>query len=166
VPVGPHLWGITLDESSGTLYLTHTGTGDIVALNEKTYGVKVIPVGSIPCAVAVNPVTHMIYAVNYGDETISAVDAVQGKVIATLKLGKHPQGVAVDSVHNLIYVVNVHSDSVTVIDGSRNAVIGTYDAGSNPYALAVDPDGGHVFAANFGESSITAIDISHIADRK
>jgi YVTN family beta-propeller protein len=166
VAVGPHLWGITLDESSGTLYLAHTGTDDIVALNEKTYDVKVIQVGSIPCAAAVNPITRMIYAVNYGDETISAVDAVKGKVIATLHVGKHPQAVVVDSVHNRIYVANVHSNSVTVIDGTRNALIGTYDAGRNPYALAVDPDGGHVYAANYGEPSITAIDVSRIAGQK
>jgi YVTN family beta-propeller protein len=66
--------------TSSTLYLAHTGTADIVALNEKTHEVKTIPVGSIPCAVAINPVTQTIYAVNYGDETVSAIDATQGKV--------------------------------------------------------------------------------------
>jgi len=166
VAVGAHLWGIALDESSSTLYLAHTGTADIVALNEKTHQVKTIPVGSIPCAVAVNSVTRMIYAVNYGDETVSAIDAALGKVIATLHVGRHPQAVAIDSVHNRIYVANVHSNSVTVIDGVKNAVIGTYDAGRNPYALAVDPAASHVYAANYGEPSVTAIDVSHIVARK
>ena len=166
VAVGAHLWGIAFDESSGTLYLAHTGTADIVALNEKTLEVKTIPVGAIPCAVAINPATRMIYAVNYGDETVSAIDTTQGNVVATLHVGKHPQAVAVDSTHNRVYVANVHSNSITVIDGAKNAVIGTYDGGRNPYALAVDPATGHVYAANYGEPSVTAIDVSHILAQK
>ena len=39
VAVGAHLWGIALDQSSSSLYLAHTGTADIVALNEKTHEV-------------------------------------------------------------------------------------------------------------------------------
>jgi YVTN family beta-propeller protein len=98
--------------------------------------------------------------VNYGDETLSVIDAAKGKVLATLHLGKHPQAVAVDTQHNRVYVANVHSDSVTVIDGVTNAVIGSYDAGRNPYALAVDPAMSRIYAANYGDPSFTAIDIS------
>lgn len=160
VAVGTHLWGMMLDASTNTLYLGHTGTADLVALNEKTHAVHTIPVGAIPCAVAVNPVTQRIYVVNYGDQTVSVIDAAKGKVVATLPVGKHPQAVAVDSAHNRIYVANVHSDSVTAIDGATNTVIGAYHAGTNPYALAVDPTATHIYAANYGEPSVTAIDVS------
>ena len=37
---------------SGTLYLGHTGTAEVVALNEKTNAVSRIPVGKIPCALS------------------------------------------------------------------------------------------------------------------
>jgi len=163
VPVGPHLWGIAFDESSRTLYLAHTGTADIVALNGKTHEVRTIATGSIPCAVAVNSITQMVYAVNYGDETVSAIDAAKSKVVATLPAGKHPQAVAIDPVHNRVYVANVHGNSVTAIDGATNRVIGTFEAGSNPYALAVDPGAGDIYAANYGESPLTAIDLSRLA---
>ena len=56
------------DPSTNTLYLGHTGTANLVAVNEKTHAVHTIPVGAIPCAVAVDPVTHRIYVVNYGDQ--------------------------------------------------------------------------------------------------
>jgi YVTN family beta-propeller protein len=162
VAVGAHLWGIALDQSSNTLYLAHTGTGDVVAVDEKTHQVKTIPTGAISCAVAINPVTQMVYAVNYGDETVSVIDATQWKVVATLPVGKHPQAVAVDSVHNRVYVANVHSDSVTAIDGANYKVIGTYEAGRSPYALALDPRSGRIYAANYGEPLVTAIDVSRI----
>jgi len=166
VAVGAHLWGIAFDESSDTLYLAHTGTADIVALNGETHEVLALPVGTIPCAVAVNPVTKMVYAVNYGDQTLSVIDRVKEKVVATLPVGEHPQAVAVDSARNLIYVANVHGSSVTMIDGAKSTVIGTYAAGRNPYALAVDPGTGQVFTANYGDPSLTAIDAPHGVERK
>ena len=166
VRVGPHLWGIAFDASSKNLYLAHTGTADVVSLNENTHKVNTIPVGSIPCAVAINPITHRIYAVNYGDGTLSVIDAAQSKVVATLPVGKHPQAIAIDPLHNLVYVANVHSNSVTVIDGSKNSVVGTYDAGRNPYALAVDPRFRRIYAANYGEPAVTTVDASTASVQK
>ncbi|WP_158752189.1 YncE family protein [Acidobacterium sp. S8] len=166
VLVGPHIWGLVFDASSHTLYLAHTGTADIVALNEKTHDVYAIPVGEIPCAVAINPSTHTLYAVNYGSETVSVIDTGKRKVIATLHVGEHPQAVAVDVTRNRIYVANVHGNSVTVIDGVKNTVIGTHDAGINPYALAVDATTGYVYAANYGEPPATAINGPDIAKQK
>jgi YVTN family beta-propeller protein len=159
VRVGAHNWGIAFDEPLQTLYLAQTGIGDLIALNETTHAVKSIPIGSFPCAVAVNPITQMLYAVNYDDETVSVINARTNRVVATLHVGKHPQAVAVDSLRNRMYVANVHGNSVTVVDGTKNTVIGTYYAGRNPYALAVDPETGHVYAANYGEPAVTAIDL-------
>ena len=166
VTVGTHLWGILFDPSTTTLYLGHTGTADLVAMNEKTHAVHTIPVGAIPCAVAVDSVTHRIYVVNYGDHTVSVIDGAKGKVIATLPVGEHPQAVAVDSVHHRIYVANVHSDNVTVIDGAKETVMGRLHAGRNPYALAVDPTASHIYAANYGEPSVTAIEVAHASIAK
>jgi YVTN family beta-propeller protein len=160
VKVGPHIWGIAFDQELNTLYLAHTGTADVTALNENTLNVTKISVGAIPCAVAVNPLTQRLYAVNYGDQTLSVIDARTSEVLATLPVGKHPQAVAVDAVHNRVYVANVHGNSVTAIDGAKNAVIGTYNAGNNPYALAIDPEGIHLYAANYGETPVTSVPVS------
>jgi YVTN family beta-propeller protein len=166
VRVVAHLWGITLDESSNTLYLAHTGTSEVVGLNVTTHEIHTISVGEIPCAIAVSPITHMIYAVDYGDETVKVIDSARSKVVATLHVGRHPQAIAIDAERNRIYVANVHSNNVTVIDGAKNTVIGSYGAGNNPYALAVDPVVGRVFAANYGEPAVTSVDIPGIAARQ
>lgn len=166
VRVGGHLWGMLLDEAGGNLYLAHTGTADVVALNVKTHEVRTIPVGEIPCAVAMNPATHMLYAVNYGDQTVSAIDTAKEKIVATLRVGQHPQAVAIDAMKNRIYVANVHGNSVTVIDGAANAVIGNDDGGKNPYALAVDSTLGQVYAANYGEPAATRVQVSSMTAQK
>jgi hypothetical protein len=55
------------------LFLGHTGTDKIVELNVHTRAVHTVPVGSIPCAVAIDPRKQMLYAVNYGSATFSAI---------------------------------------------------------------------------------------------
>lgn len=160
VNVGTHLWGMAFDGATGTLYLGHTGTNDIVELNVQTRAVHTIPAGSIPCAVAVNPRTQMLYAVNYGSQTVSVINLASNKVVATLPVGSHPQDVAVDALHNRIYVANVHGNSITAINGATNKVICTYSAGKNPYALAIDPAAQKVFAANFGEPAVTMVNVA------
>jgi YVTN family beta-propeller protein len=159
VKVGPHIWGVLFDEGSGTLYFGHTGTAEIGSLNEKTLAVHAIPVGQIPCALAVNPRSQRLYAVNYGDQTLSVIDLRTQRVIATLPVGEHPQAVAVDLERNVVYVANVHGNSVTAIEGNNNRVIGTFAAGENPYAVTVDEQTGQVFTANYGSPALTQVKV-------
>jgi YVTN family beta-propeller protein len=159
VTVGPHIWGIVFDEGSNSLYLAHTGTAEIVSLNEKTLSVHTIPVGRIPCALALNPQSQRLYAVNYADQTLSVIDLRTQRAVATLPVGEHPQAVAVDPARNLVYVANVHGNSVTAIDGKNNSVIGIFAAGENPYAVTLDEQTGQVFTANYGSPALTRVEV-------
>ncbi len=135
----------------------------IVSLNEKTLVVRTIPMGQIPCALAVNPATQRLYAVNYGDETLSVIDLRSQRAIATLPVGHHPQAVAVDPIRNVIYVANVHGNSVTAIDGRNNRAIGAFAAGEDPYAVAVDAKTGQVFIANYGIPALIQVKMARRA---
>jgi len=163
IRVGAHIWGMVFDEGSGSLYLAHTVTAEIVSVNEKTLAVHTIPVGQIPCALAVNPATQRLYAVNYGDETLSFIDLRSHRAIATLPVGHHPQAAAVDLTRNVIYVANVHGNTVTAIDGRNNRVIGAFAAGEAPYAVAVDAETGKVFTASYGSPALTQVKVAHRA---
>jgi len=71
----------------------------IVSLNEK-FGRPTIPMGQIPCALAVNPATGKgSMPVNYGDETLTRDrPSLRSGRIATLPVGHHPQAVALDPI--------------------------------------------------------------------
>lgn len=155
VAVGPHTWGMVFDESSSTLYLAHTATNEVVALNEDSHAIKTIPVGKIPCALAIDPEKRRLYAVNYGDDTLSIVDLRSNRAIATLPVGREPEAAALDSQANRLYVANLRSDSVTVIDGTKNAIVGTRSAGRHPYAVAIDS--GALYAANYESPWVTPV---------
>jgi len=160
ISVGAHIWGMVFDEDSGSLYLAHTVTAELVSLNEKSLAIRTIPVGQIPCALAVNPATQRLYAVNYSDETLSVIDLRLQRAIATLPVGHHPQAVAVDPIRNVIYVANVHGNNVTAIDGRNNRVIGALAAGEDPYAVAVDAKTGQVFTADYGIPALIEVKVA------
>jgi YVTN family beta-propeller protein len=153
-----HLWGVAEDREARTLYISRIGSGDIVALDERTHAVTPIGAGKMPCAVAVNTKTKTIYVANYVDETLTIIDGKALRPVATVKVGRHPQAVAVDESKNLAYVANTLDSTVTAIDGSTHKVIATLPAGKNPYALAVDSATGGLYAADQGGPAFTQID--------
>jgi YVTN family beta-propeller protein len=163
-PVGRYAWGLTLDESSGTVYVTRIESADLAALTVAHAEPAILHAGAIPCALAVNSKAHALYVANYGDNSVSAVDANTGTIMATIPVGDHPKAIAFDPDRNLIYVANTIGNSVTVIDGGRNAVLATLPAGKSPYALAVVPGSNWLYVANESDgNSSTVVDLSGIS---
>jgi YVTN family beta-propeller protein len=163
IKVGGHIWGFAFDATQGVLYLAHTGTMDVLGFDVKTEKTFLIPVGKLPCALALDTEVHKLYAVNYEDQTLSIINTAKRKVVAVLPLGSHPQAVAVDVRRNRIYVANVHGNSVTVVDGSKDIVVGTFPAGQGPYALAVDDGTGYAYAAIYGPAGSFRVDMPQLA---
>jgi YVTN family beta-propeller protein len=145
---GMHLWGMAVDETAGKLYITRAGNAQLAIVDEASENVTNIPTGSTPCAVALNLATNRIYVVNHEDDTVTVIDAREGKTLATVKVGEKPQGIAIDAKANRIYVANVHGDSISVVDGAENTVIKTLPVGRNPYALAVNAATARLYAVS------------------
>jgi YVTN family beta-propeller protein len=155
-----HLWAMALDETGSTVYVTRISNGDLAAIDVPSHKITPIAAGQLPCAVAVNAKTSMVYVANCGDDTVTVMDEATQKPVVNIPVGKHPQAIAVDPKSDLIYVANTHGDSVTVIDGAHNRVMATVPGGKNPYAIAVAPMSGLVYVANLGEPSYTQINLS------
>jgi YVTN family beta-propeller protein len=148
-PVGSiHAWAPALDEGIRKLYVTRVGSADVLVVDLESRAHTVIKVGNFPCAIAVNPKTHMAFVTNYGDNTVSVIDGASGIVRGTIPVGNHPQSVAVDPKRNRVYVGNVQSNNISVIDASSMKVIQTLPAGNHPYAVVTDPETGAVYAGN------------------
>jgi YVTN family beta-propeller protein len=148
-PVGSiHAWAPAIDEALRKLYVTRVGTADLLILDLESRAHTIVPVGNYPCAIAVNPITHMAFVTNYADNTVTAVDGASGTVKATIPVGRHPQSVAVDPTRNRVYVANVESNDVTVIDATHMKLIQTLPAGRHPYAIVADPITGAVYTGN------------------
>src|ERR1700685_2625878 len=99
--------------------------------------IATVPVGSTPVAVAVNPVTHKVYVVNHGSNSVTIMDGVT-RATSTVSVEDRPEAVAVNPVTHKIYVVNHGSNSVTIMDGVTRAT-STVSVEDRPEAVAVNP---------------------------
>jgi YVTN family beta-propeller protein len=117
-------------------------------------GIRTIPVGSGPLDVSSDG-TH-VWVTNFGEETVSEIDASSGTVIRTIPVGRYPFGVSSDGTH--VWVANTSDGTVSEIEASSGTVIRTIPVGSLPYG--VSSDGTHVWVTNDGEDTVSEIKAS------
>jgi YVTN family beta-propeller protein len=159
--VGKHAWGLTLDDTSGKVYVTRIEDADLAAITASSSEPVILPAGAIPCAIAVDAKSNLLFVANYGDNTVSEIDTEAGRVTATFAVGERPKAIAFDPILRRVYVANTGSNSVTVIDAAAGAVLATLPAGKSPYALAVVPGSRRLYVANESdEESSTVVDLS------
>jgi YVTN family beta-propeller protein len=92
----------------------------------------------------VDPRTHHVFVTNWGDNTVSMLDAASGRVLRVAAVGHTPSAVAVDERASRAFVLNVNPDSVSVLDTVRGVVLRTVPF-SHLSDVAVDERAGHVF---------------------
>jgi YVTN family beta-propeller protein len=160
--VGMHAWGMALNSDTGTLYIARIGNAEVAVLKPGSASPIMIPTGNIPCSIAINPQTNMVYVANYADNSVTAIDGAKDRVVAKIPAGERPQAVAVDAGRNLIYVANTRANTVTAIDGATSKVLATLEAGKAPYALVVNPVSGKLHVANMDKMSFTVLVGSHL----
>lgn len=110
-----------------------------------------------PQAVAVNPKTNKIYAVDSDEGTI-IVTSGPGQEAKKLKVGKQPSTIAVNPLTNRIYVANAGDGTVSVVDGNVDQVLTTVQVGALPYAMAVNPASNKVYLSRTFSDTTTVID--------
>lgn len=118
-----------------------------------------------PRAIAVNPATHRMYAVDQPAGRVMVFDPATAAT-TSIPVGKAPDALSIDPLANRIYVANTGSNSVSVIDGAKEAVVATIPAGHIPYAIQVDPPLHRVLVTNTYSDFVTEIDgpTNHVAE--
>jgi len=131
--------------------------------------IATIPVGMQPFAVAVNPVTHRTYVVNYNGSSVSVIDGASDTVTATVALPgafAAPVAVVVDSLQDpaRAFIASFWTGTISMIDESSNVVSATVAPdpvhATGPRSLALDPTASppKLYTANYGSSSVSVLD--------
>jgi YVTN family beta-propeller protein len=94
--------------------------------------------GTLSPAVADLP--PRVYVPNEADSTISVIDPVSLKVVATLRAGRLPEHLTPDWDMSRLYVSNYASPFLTVVDPRTQSTVSPIPAAS-PYNLYFTPDG-------------------------
>src|SRR5467141_1493687 len=110
-----------------------------------------------PNAVAVNPKTNKVYAVNSSNGTVTVIGGSANST-KTVRVGLEPMAIAVNPVTNKIYVGNSGNGTVSVIDGATDAVTATVKVGALPYVVAANPTTNKIYVSKTFSNTMTVID--------
>lgn len=109
-----------------------------------------------PRALAFNPTTHRLYAVDQDANRVIVMDRKGAR--SSITVGLAPNCIVVDAALNRIYVVDAGSGNVSVIDGATDRVIKTLPTDSRPYAIGLDAVLHRAYVTNTFSNKITIVD--------
>jgi YVTN family beta-propeller protein len=157
--------------TDGSLYVVNTQNDTVYRLSGAEFKTQVeAKVGYRPYAAALSPNGSQLAVSNWGDESVSLLDAKTLKETARVKVGSHPNDLAFvkdGAKDGRLFVANAGSNSISVIrDGKVVETIKTsFDpkalVGSTPASLAITNDGKRLYVANADNNDVAVIDIAN-----
>jgi YVTN family beta-propeller protein len=148
-----HLWGLA--RTGKTLYVSHVQDSTIAAIDLETHTIRDLPVGAMPCAIAISRTSGTVYVANYADGTITVLQ--DGEKTRTISVSAHPQALTLDEEAGLLYVASPQQDSITVLDINKLQLVRTYRDLDHPYAVGLIPSSHAAYAVNLGSTPFTEL---------
>jgi YVTN family beta-propeller protein len=124
---------------------------------------RAVPVGLAPVAVAVDEHTHQAFVANYGDASLSVLDARSGAQMATIAVPPLPSLPAIAPAAGRLFVAADTTDAaghtIMTVRGTANGQrLRTVAVGAGASAIAVQQPTGHVFVADEADNSVSILD--------
>jgi len=149
------------DAGLGLLYVTNRDDATVTILTAPAlYPVRTLPVGLLPFAAALEPITHKVYVANYGSGSVSVIDGLTHQVSRTIITGEdsRPAHVAVNPETHRAYVSLQGMGRVAVIDTVYDALITTVEVGAGVFGVTVNPLTNRIYAASRDAQYIAVVD--------
>jgi YVTN family beta-propeller protein len=153
--------GLTVNPTTNTIYIAYTRYGGTYAhisvIDGKTNTVTAYIQGTIEMgALAVNPITNMLYAV--GDNGISIINGKTNRYITTINVDNYLTDVAINEATNIVYVDSFNNETVSKINGRTNRLIAIKSQVDRPAALAINSFSNILYVAN---RQMNAVSVFH-----
>ena len=127
---------------------------DVISLKSN----PIIPSGSFPVGIDINPITNKLYVANQFSNTISVIDTDKSKVEANIDVGNSPYDVEINPFSNRIYASNRESNTISVIDGFTNKELTKIPVGNSPVGIGINLATNWIYVANLDSKTISKID--------
>ena len=140
IPDTPGVHGVALAPELGRGFTSNGREGTVSIFDIKTLAlISKVKVGENPDAILFDPATKRVITFNGRSQDASAIDAVSGKVLGTIKLEGKPEFAASDAKGEIF--VNIEDKSELVaIDSNKLAVKATWPLSpcTEPSGLSID----------------------------
>jgi DNA-binding beta-propeller fold protein YncE len=139
--------GIAVDEQGGRVFIANAGNNSITVLSTQDWQVKSnFKLTSSPDELLFVPETHLLYASNWHDGSISMIDPQEGKE-RTETVGDLPEGMVFDPQMKRLLVSLEAQGIIAVLTPDLKPVAQFQLRGSQPTALALDVKGRRLFCS-------------------
>lgn len=157
VPVYSGFDYVAVDEARGRVYAAHTASGRLLIVDAKSGAVTgQVRVGPMH-GVVVDPQTGDVFTGNGTDETVSEVDPVAMKVVASVAVPGPIDDMAYDAGLHRIYADEDNGSHVYVIDASSMKLLATLTMPSKDMESPDVDQTTHLFYQNFADTDAFAI---------
>ncbi|MHB8513218.1 MAG: YncE family protein [Actinomycetota bacterium] len=159
VATGSGPLGVVVDPTTNFVYLGQYGESEIRIID----GASLTTIGRLRAGIfggvwglALDPLTHRVFAANFKQGTIQVILA--SHVIATYGGFSGPEWIGFDPLRDEVWVPeNTASSRVTAVDPITGATTPVAISGTQPTAVAVDPILGIAYSTDYGTTSVSAI---------
>lgn len=141
----------------GLFTLVSAGTVALLGSSAAAAGrVSTVQVGGTLSALAVSPVTGLVYVADRASGMVVVLDPDAGRVVGELAVGGEPSDVVVGT--DRIYVANPAGGTVLAFDGQTHRFLSAVSAGAGASALAIDPQASLVYAVSSKTGTFAVLD--------
>jgi YVTN family beta-propeller protein len=160
----PEVVSLAIDPAKRTLYAGcsllsgNAVVGAVLLYDTDTHSLAgTIQVPHRPFGLAIDPVTHTVYATDGQSNAISAIDADK-HTVNQIVVGKPTHDVAVDAVSRGVYLSCSNDKAVLAVDPYNHAVT-TIAVADAPGGLAIDSRGRTLYLTHNGGTTASVIDL-------
>jgi YVTN family beta-propeller protein len=145
------------DEECARLPRDPAADGIAVVDTTKLERVRLLTGVSDPERVAVSRDGHRLYVSEEDVARLAVLDAVRGRLLATVAVGREPEGVRVSPDGRFVLVTSEEDNTVTIVDAMTLAITARASVGSRPRDLAFSPDGRFAYVSGEADASLWRI---------
>ena len=135
---------------TGRIFASVSAAGEVVVLDEQSHmQLGAIPVGKGPAIVVGTPDRSKIYSANWGDDTVSAIDA-EALSAHSISMPGRPYVIAISPDGQRLYAGCSVTNEIVVIDTADDSLLRRFAMPELPASIIVSADGATLYVATLG----------------
>lgn len=163
IHVAQSVHGLGLSPDGKTLYVTDISGScvDGFTLNGGSLDIEhEAPVGISPVHMVATLNGKTLFVTNFGDQTVSVVNAITWQPEKTITVPARPHGIVLSPDGRWAYIACYGGAAIAVIDTASEALVATIPLpeGAQPYGIAISADGRYVYASDNFTGRLFVID--------
>lgn len=134
----------------GRIYASVSGAAEVVVLDDATHAqLASIPVGKGPAIILATSDYAKLYTANWGDNSVSAIDA-KAQTSKAIGMPGRPYVIALSPDGKRLYAGVSGVNEIEVIDTTTDRIVDTFAMSELPASIIVSPDGATLYVAFLG----------------